>query len=350
MSNVNKPERRQAYIKGIITSNLKRLESLVEPVGAGSVASENLVFSLITDIVDKLKTIEEFTEIICLELSDKEMQDEVEKNCSYVFDVRTKISKYKDLYPSKFSDSHVSVREENTPSVKLPLPPINLDTFENNHSNPFAYFTFKKTFYNALAGIPNLTNAQKLIYLKNFVKGEALNVIEGIAVDDKGFKTAFDLLDFNFLNVEEIRDRTLDSVLSFNEARSLKEVEFLIRNVNIKLHDLKSLNLDLLEDNSAGLLLLSKIVCNKLPRHFLIELFRETKSNYPNFNQILKVYQSVLARLRVNSREDSSVNSKSDVRNNKHPNKSEGAVPKVFNKSVKPSVSKESSEKKIWVC
>ena len=31
-------------------------------------------------------------------------------------------------------------------------------------------------------------------------------------------------------------------------------------------------------------MLVSKIVCNKLPRHFLIELFRETGTNYPSYS------------------------------------------------------------------
>ena len=159
---------------------------------------------------------------------------------------------------------------------------------------------------NALAGIPNLTNAQKLIYLKNFVEGEALNTTENVTVNDEGFGTAFDLLDFNFLNKEEIRDRTLEAILSLSEAKSLKQVESLIRAVNSKLHDLKSLNLDLLESNSAGLVLVSKIICNKLPRHFLIELFMETSNNYPSFNQLLQVYQSILTRLKVNCKDNGS--------------------------------------------
>ena len=63
------------------------------------------------------------------------------------------------------------------------------------------------------------------------------------------------MLDFNFLNKEEIRDRTLEAILSLSEAKSLKEVESLIRAVNSKLHDLKSLNLDLL----LGLCYLAKL-------------------------------------------------------------------------------------------
>ena len=258
--------------------------------------------------------------------------------------VKTQICMYRDSFLTKVSSQNSNVNIESNKTVKLPLPPITLECFENNSSDPFSYFTFKKTFLNALAGIPNLTNAQKLIYLKNFVKSEALNTIESITVNDEGFKTAFDLLDFNFLNKEEIRDRTLDTILSLSEAKSLKEVEILIRAVNSKLHDLQSLNLDLLEINSAGLVLVSKIVCNKLPRHFLIELFRETSTNYPNFSQLLQVYQTIFTRLKVNSNFNSK-ELKNDVQVNKSSSK-DGVKPGMLSKSYKPSSGKDVSEYK----
>ena len=93
---------------------------------------------------------------------------------------------------------------------------------QNNSKNPFAYVTFKKAFANAIAGVPNLTDAQKFIYLKSFVRGEALNIIECIPVDNKGYSSAFEKLDFNFLNQDEIIDRTLDALLALNEAKSLR--------------------------------------------------------------------------------------------------------------------------------
>ena len=144
----------------------------------------------------------------------------------------------------------------------------------------------------------------------------------------------------------EIRDRTIDTILSLSEAKSLKEVETLIRAVNSKLHDLKSLNLDLLEVNSAGLVLVSKIVCNKLPRHFLIELFRETGTNYPSFNLLLQVYQSILTRLQVNIKDNSSKGQDNQV-NISSSNK--GAKPKMVNKSSneKPTSDNKSSEAKV---
>ena len=321
MSDIIKLRKHRAYVEGSITSTLNQLEGLCDPKAAAAVAkpSETLVFTFISDVEERLKTVDEFTSEICFEL-DELMQEEVENNSKYVLSVKTQICMYRDSFPKKGSQN---ANVENCKTVKLSLPPITLESFENNSSHPFAYFTFKKTFLNALAGIPNLTNAQKLIYLKNFVKGEALSTVEHVTVNDDGFKTAFDLLDFNFLNKEEIRDRTIDTILSLSEAKSLKEVETLIRAVNSKLHELKSLNLDLL-------------VSNKLPRHFLIELFRETGTNYPSFNLLLQ----------VNIKDNSSKGQDNQV-NISSSNK--GAKPKMVNKSSneKPTSDKKSSEAKV---
>ena len=62
-------------------------------------------------------------------------------------------------------------------------------------------------------------------------------------------------------------------------------------------------------------------------------IFREASTNYPNFNQLLQVYQSIITRLRVNYKDNSS-NVNDDVQANKSSRK-DGAKPKMFNKSYK---------------
>ena len=183
--------------------------------------------------------------------------------------------------------------------VKLPLPPIQINPFENNIKNQFEYFNIKKAFRNALAGMPNLTNAQRLIYLKGYLLGDALKLVENIVVDDNGYEIAFGQLDFHYLDKNEIIDRTLDEILNLQEVKQLKEVESFIRLLHNKVHDLKGLNIDFLEEDSSGLMLFSKIINRKLPRQFLIELSRVTDSNYPNFIQVLSQYQSILTRLTI---------------------------------------------------
>ena len=195
------------------------------------------------------------------------------------------------------SSSSVNVNKDKI--VKLPLPPIQIEPFESNANNVFAYFNFKKTFVNALAGMPNLTGAQKFIYLKGYLKGEALNLVENIPVSDDGFDTAFAQLDFHFLNRNNIIDKVLDEILEEPEVKVLALVEPLVRKLSNKILDLGGLGIDLVVEDSASLLLLSKIVNKKLPRQFLIELSHETGSTVPNSNQLISCYQGVLERLNL---------------------------------------------------
>ena len=88
----------------------------------------------------------------------------------------------------------------------------------------------------------------------------------------------------------------------------------------------------------------SKIVCNKLPQYFLIDLFSETSTNYPSFRQLLKVYQTILTRLKVNSKQNSK-ELKNDVQVIKSSSK-DGVKSKMFSKSSNPSSGKDVSETK----
>ena len=81
-------------------------------------------------------------------------------------------------------------------------------------------------------------------------------------------------------------------------------------------------------------MLVSKIVCNKLPWHFLVELFRETITNYPSFSEILQVYQTILTRLKVNSKGNSSKLNDDQVTQSSC---KDGVKSKMFSKSSNPS-------------
>ena len=151
MSDAAKSKRRRAYVRGTITSTLNQLKEIFDPEATAS-PSESLVFSLISDVEEKLRTVDEFTSAVCFELDDESMQEEVENNSKYVLSVKTQIHMYRDSFPNKGSQNNANV--ENCKTVKLPLPPITPESFENNDSDPFVYFTFKNTFLNALAGIP----------------------------------------------------------------------------------------------------------------------------------------------------------------------------------------------------
>ena len=93
MSEISKLRKRRAYVKGSITSTLNQLEGLCDPKAAAAAAkpSETLVFTLISDVEERLKTVDDFTSEICFKLDDELMQEEVENNSKYVLSVKTQI-------------------------------------------------------------------------------------------------------------------------------------------------------------------------------------------------------------------------------------------------------------------
>ena len=138
-----------------------------------------------------------------------------------------------------------------------------------------------------ISGMPDLTNAQKLIELKGYLLGEALNLVENLPVVDDCYDLAIQLLDTNFLDKDLTVDKVLTSILQAPEVVQLKDVEAFIRSISNKIQDLQGLGVNLSAASTDALLLTSKIINMKLPRQFLIELSRKTNSNYPTYNQLL---------------------------------------------------------------
>ena len=85
-------------------------------------------------------------------------------------------------------------------------------------------------------------------------------MVANISVTDDKYPLAFEQFDFNFLAIQNIIDKNLDEILGMSEVKQLSEVKPLIRSLNDKIQDLKGFDIDLLEEGSASLLLLSKIV------------------------------------------------------------------------------------------
>ena len=252
---------------------------------------------LISDIKDRLDKLDQLDQSLIILLDPPRLDEEIKYSAEYNMDVKCKLSELCLKLNSLENEENPPPPSNPHKSVKLPLPPIHLDPFENNSNNPFGFYNFLKSFKNAIAGMPDLTCEQKFIYLKSYLKGEALNLVENIDVDVNGYDKSLLMLRSHFLNEDEIKDRTLELFININEVKNLSGVEELVREAHTKLNDLNSLGVDFLEEDSCGLLLVSKLLLKKLPRVFTLELKRVTGNNYPSFNLVLKNYKEILSRL-----------------------------------------------------
>lgn len=112
--------------------------------------------------------------------------------------------------------------------VRVALPKLQLNTFSGDY---LEWPAFSDIFTTLISNNPDLSNVQKLCYLKTVLKGSAANVIESLSVTNDNFKVAWDLLLERYGNQQLIVDTLLRTLMqqapiekeSANNLRSLLE-------------------------------------------------------------------------------------------------------------------------------
>ena len=104
---------------------------------------------------------------------------------------------------------------------------------------------------------------------------------------DSNFKIALDLLDSEFLNIPRLVHSLLDTILNSPvlSNNDLEGARLFLNETRSLLKDLQGHDLDLLEEDSAGLTLISHIIFSKLPSPLKKELMSVSVINH--FSDIL---------------------------------------------------------------
>ena len=192
----------------------------------------------------------------------------------------------------------VTASSSGLPHLNLGLPKLVIPKFRDNTKDPFAFFRFKNSFSNSLDHIEGTTDSVKLIYLKSYVEGRALALIENLEISDESLTTAWNLLEEEFLDIDFLTNSSVESIFNHKPCSSLEENTDFVTFVKSRLAELAKLGIDLTSANSAGTFLISNIVRNKLFNPFLKELCRKLSFNYPTIAEILENAVSVTKLIR----------------------------------------------------
>ena len=201
-----------------------------------------------------------------------------------------------------------------SPSVQLKLPELKIQYFADNVGDPFDFFRFKTSFENAMNSIEGITPAIKIVYLRSYLRGRALSLVENMPVDDGSFDSAWQLLENEFLDKNHLITTTLNSILTWPVCTSLeKNSDFLIF-LKSKLTDLNHFHLNFFDEDTSGSILLATIVRNKLYEPFLREIARKVNSNYPQVRTIMDHMSSVTKLLKPVAKESQAPRAVQDIK------------------------------------
>ena len=177
--------------------------------------------------------------------------------------------------------------------IHVKLPELKIGHFSDNKNDSFDYFRFMSSFNNALDSVPNVKKSVKLVYLKSYLGGRALALVENLAIEDDSFDVAVRLLNEEFFDKDYLINETLTSIVNHKSCSTLEMNMQFISFIKAKLAELEKFQIKLLDSDSDGLILLSNIVRSKLYSPFLKELCRKLSFNYPTANNIIENASSI---------------------------------------------------------
>ena len=152
------------------------------------------------------------------EVIDQELEDIMEKDTEWNdkcnLGLAQLVTKFKELsvVPPSINRIENSVP---TASIQLKLPELKIKTFSDNSHDLFEFYRFASSFLNAVNSVPGTSGSVKLVYLKSYLSGRALTLIENYPITDQGFDDAWNLLKQEFLDENLLINETLTTIIKW---------------------------------------------------------------------------------------------------------------------------------------
>ena len=179
------------------------------------------------------------------------------------------------------------------------LPKLQCKKFDEEAPDKLEFKNFLLQFNNCVDAAAQLSDSNKLTYLRGYLTGYAFKVISHLSISDDNYKVAIDLLKDEFLDVPYIVDESFKQLLSksptFNT--DFAGVRSYINECRAIVYELRQYKVDLLDKDAAGCKLLSHIISGKLPVSVKRELVHKVNCNYPTIGDLFDHYKDIIQTL-----------------------------------------------------
>ncbi|XP_065642134.1 uncharacterized protein LOC136073823 [Hydra vulgaris] len=129
-------------------------------------------------------------------------------------------------------------------SKTVKLPALKLEIFDGKQKN---WQTFYENFDCAINKNMDFFDIQKMTYLRNLVKGQALSAITGLTLSNKNYSVALNILKNRFSNKQlltSIHMKKLLSLEKIKDVRNISELRKMFDTIEIQIRSLENLSID----------------------------------------------------------------------------------------------------------
>ena len=246
----------------------------------------NELTSLKNTAIDKYLKITQFDwDISSLIEVDQELEQEEITSTEFTIFCKRSILGIEDFI-NKNNVDYISSNKFISKTVKLPA--LKLEIFDGKQEN---WQTFYENFDCAINKNTELSDIQKMTYLRNLVKGRALSAITGLTLSKEKYSVALNILKNRFSNKQlliSIHMKKLLSLEKVKDVRNISELRKMFDTIEIQIRSFENLSVD---ENMYGSILIP-ILLEKLPEELNLIINRELIGsqawNIINVLQILK--------------------------------------------------------------
>ena len=295
--------RGRGHLKRSVTNIMNRLKDLCD----SSNLNKSLYDQQKTKIDQFLVKIKEFNDVLIglyrsLDFSDEFVEIELDDQDDYFFSTDHALNKIEVPFiavsGNDSQDLNKSFKEvmSNINMSETRPPPLQCGTFEGGAGDSLAFKAFLYQFQNVIGCKKNLADSSKLAYLRGYLRGYALKIIQHLSLEDSNYEVAMKLLKNEFMDIEFIIDEFFKKLINDKPIfdQSYRECKIYLNDTRSYLYELKSFSYDFLDKNTPGYKLMSHIIFSKLPIALRKEIIRKYASNYPTLDNIFDSYNELI--------------------------------------------------------
>ena len=215
--------------------------------------------------------INSFMETYALSVDDEHYcHEELDNQAEYLIEIGLELDQYEEI-TSNISGSSGNVSTDKLLDIMFRLnfsdgkpPPLECGIFSGKEEDKFTFHSFLNQFNDVIGSRKNLSDSAKQTYLYGYLRDYALKVVKHLTISDSKYLLAIQMLKKTFLDVNYMIDETykhiLKAVPSVDYGPEYTSSKMYLNEMRSNLHELKTHNIDLLLDRTAGHSLISHIV------------------------------------------------------------------------------------------
>ena len=160
---------------------------------------------------------------------DKQIAAQVKQDNEFNDKIKVCIARLSLIVKTAKNKCNPSTAPSNAGKSLVKLPELKINNFLTTAPTILLFFQFQNKFQTTKSSVQGITTCIKLVYLKTYLEGRALSLIENLPIVDNSYNTVWQLLEEEFLDKGLLINDTLSKIVNYKPCLSLESnSDFLI--------------------------------------------------------------------------------------------------------------------------